>query len=149
MHSYLLETGYAEYILSIKGIGIVSEASFLAETGDLSKYDDYKQIQKVTGLNLKETSSGMKKGKTKISKRGRPNLRSILYQVSLVMVAKNDAFNEIYIHLTKREKNQLTGKQAIVALSVRVIKVIYALCTKKEIYSHEKVHGLESCQKVS
>lgn len=149
MQNYLFETGYAEYILSIKGIGIVSAASFLAETGDISKYDDYKQIQKVAGLNLKETSSGMKKGKTKISKRGRPNLRSILYQVSLVMVAKNEAFNEIYTHLTNREKNRLTGKQAIVALSVRVIKVIYALCTKKEKYLPEKVHGLESNQNVA
>jgi transposase len=149
MHDYLLETGYAEYILSIKGIGIVSAASFLAEIGDISKYDDYRQIQKVAGLNLKETSSGMKKGKTKISKRGRPNLRSILYQVALVMIAKNDAFNEIYKHFTNREKNQLTGKQAIVALSIRVIKVIYALCTKKETYSHEKVHGLKSCQKAA
>jgi len=149
MHNYLLQTGYAEYILIIKGIGIVSVASFLAEIGDISKYDDYRQIQKIAGLNLKETSSGMKKGKTKISKIGRPNLRSILYQVALVIIAKNDVFTEIYKHLTNREKNQLIGKQSIVALSIRVIKVIYALCTKKETYSHEKVHGLKSCQKAA
>lgn len=84
-------------------------------TGDISKYDDFKQIQKIAGLNLKETSSGMKKGKTRISKIGRPNLRNILYQASIVMVAKNRAFKEIYEHLTKRQENNLTGKQAIVA----------------------------------
>ena len=39
--------------------------------------------------------------------------------------------------------------QAIVALSVRIIKVIYVLCTKKENYSHEKVHGLKSYQKAA
>jgi hypothetical protein len=44
----------------------------------------------------------MKKGKTKISKRGRANLRNILYQASMVMVAKNQAFKEIYEHLTKK-----------------------------------------------
>lgn len=149
MQKYLIQTGYSEYILSIKGIGIVTASSFLAEIGDILKYDDYKQIQKVAGLNLKETSSGNKKGKTEISKRGRPNLRNILYQAALVMVAKNEAFKEVYEHLTKRNNNKLTGKQAIVALSVRLIKIIYALCTKKELYSHDKVHGLECYQKVA
>ncbi|OOM75307.1 transposase IS116/IS110/IS902 family protein [Clostridium puniceum] len=149
MNKYLFETGYSDYLLSIQGVGIVTAASFLAEIGDISKYDDYKQIQKIAGLNLKETSSGMKKGKTKISKRGRPNLRNILYQSSMIMVAKNEAFKEIYGHLTKRQKNKLTGKQAVVALSVRLIKVMYTLCTKKVMYSHAKVHGLDSYQQVA
>lgn len=149
MNKYLLETGYSEFLLSIQGVGIVTAASFLAEIGDISKYDDYKQIQKIAGLNLKETSSGMKKGKTKISKRGRPNLRNILYQAAMVMVAKNQAFKEIYEHLTKRQENNLTGKQAIVALSVRIIKVMYTLCTKKIMYSHDKVHGLNSYQQAA
>jgi len=46
----------------------------------------------------------------KISKRERYNLRSILYQASMIMVAKNQAFKEIYEHLTKRQKNKPTGK---------------------------------------
>lgn len=144
MERYLIESGYSEYLLSIPGVGIVVAASFLAEIGDIAKFNDYKQIQKIAGLNLKETSSGMKKGKTKISKRGRPNLRNILYQSSMIMVAKNQAFKEIYDHFTKRSKNNLTGKQAIVALSVRLIKIMYTLCTKKLAYSHEEVHGLNS-----
>ncbi|KAJ49284.1 transposase [Clostridium tetanomorphum] len=149
MKQYLDKTGYADFLLSIQGVGIVTAASFLAEVGDISKYDDYKQIQKVAGLNLKETSSGMKKGKTKISKRGRSNLRNILYQAAMVMVAKNQAFREIYEHLTKRQDNKLTGKQAIVALSVRLIKAMYTLCTKKLMYSHDKVHGLNNYQQVA
>ena len=32
------------------------------------------------------------------------------------MVANNGAFNEIYRHLTNRDKSQLTGKQVIVAI---------------------------------
>lgn len=149
MEEYLVQTGYSEYLLSIQGVGIVTAASFLAEIGDISKYESYKQIQKVAGLNLKETSSGMKKGKTKISKRGRSNLRNILYQAATVMVAKNVAFKEIYTHLTKRQENQLTGKQAIVALSVRLIKVMYTLCKKKTTYTHDRVHALASYQQAA
>lgn len=149
MNEYLDKTGYANFLLSIQGVGIVTASSFLAEIGDVSKYADFKQIQKVAGLNLKETSSGMKKGKTKISKRGRSNLRNILYQAAIIMVAKNQAFKEIYEHLTKRQDNKLTGKQAIVALSVRLIKVMHTLCTKKLMYSHDKVHGLNSYQQAA
>lgn len=50
---------------------------------------------------------GTKKGKTKISKRGRSNLRNIVYQAAMVMVAKNHAFKEVYQHLTKRQENKL------------------------------------------
>lgn len=149
MEEYLLQTGYSEYLLSIKGIGIVTAAGFLAEIGDISKYESYKQIQKVAGLNLKETSSGMKKGKTKISKRERSHLRSILYQAATVTLDKNAVFREIYDHLTKRQQNQLTGKQAIIALSVRLIKIMYTLCKKKTTYTHDKVHGLRSYQQVA
>lgn len=120
IHEYLIQTVYSQYILSVKGIGIVIASSFLSEIG-----------------------------KTEISKRARPNLRNILYQEALVMVAKNEAFKEVYEYLTKRNNNRLTGKQAIVELSVRFIKVICALCTKKELYSCDKVHGLESYPKVA
>ena len=76
-------------------------------------------------------------------------MRNILYQASMIMVAKNKAFKEVYEHLTKRQENKLTGKQAIVALSVRLIEVMYTLCTKKALYSHDKVHGLDSYQQVA
>jgi len=44
----------------LQGVGIVTAASFLEEISDISNYDDNKQIQKIIGVNLKETSSGMK-----------------------------------------------------------------------------------------
>lgn len=75
-------------------------------------------MQKIAGVNLKETSAEMKKGPTKISKRGRNNLRNVLYKASMIMVAKNQSFNPIYGHLTKRQENKLMGKQAIVALKL-------------------------------
>ncbi|WP_041432781.1 transposase [Syntrophothermus lipocalidus] len=49
-------------------------------------YKNYKQVQKKAGLNLKENSSGQHKGKTTITKRGRPSLRQLMYQIALVSV---------------------------------------------------------------
>ena len=71
----------APQMLSIPGVGLVTVAGFLAEVGDLTRYDNPRQIQKLAGLNLKENSSGEHKGQTTITKRGRPRLRSLLYSV--------------------------------------------------------------------
>ena len=43
--------------------------------GDISRFDDVKEIQKLRGLGLVSCSSGKHKGETKISHRGRKRLR--------------------------------------------------------------------------
>lgn len=46
MEKYILQTGYSEYLPSIQSMGIVTAADFLAEIRDISKCENYKQIQK-------------------------------------------------------------------------------------------------------
>ena len=48
----LRETGIDRYILSIPGIGIVTAAGILGEIGDLSRFENWKQVRKYAGLNL-------------------------------------------------------------------------------------------------
>lgn len=71
MEELLNQVSGAKEVLGIKGIGIVSAASIIAEIGDISRFEDARQIQKYAGLNLIENSSGKHKGQTTISKRGR------------------------------------------------------------------------------
>lgn len=81
-----------QQMMSIPGVGLVTVAGFLAEVGDLSGYDNPRQIQKLAGLNLRENSSGKHKGQTKISRRGRPKLRSLLFRAVIPLLAKNAQF---------------------------------------------------------
>lgn len=85
MRVSLQKTGYAEYLLSIKGIGVVTLAVCLGELGDSAKFDNPRQMSRMTGYNLAEDSSGKNRSGTKISKRWRKNLRSALYQMALTM----------------------------------------------------------------
>lgn len=57
-------------MVKIKGVGLITAAGFIAEVGDISRFEHPRQIQKLAGLNLKENSSGKHKGKSSISKRG-------------------------------------------------------------------------------
>lgn len=128
-----------EKITQIKGIGIVTASGIVAELGDIRNYKTPKQMIKMAGLSLTENSSGKVKGTTSISRRGRKDLRRLLYQVILGMIRTNTAFKEMYIYYTTRRKNQLTGKQAIIALCRKLLRVIHTIIIKDVDYDESKM----------
>ena len=141
MEKALADTGYDKLILSIPGIGVVTAASFLGEIGDPMRFDHPRQICKMAGYNLIENSSGKNKSRTVISKRGRKNLRSILYQMAMTMVAVNHEMKELYRYLKTRPNNSLKKKQALVVISKKIVTVIYNLIKKQTEYQAELVLG--------
>lgn len=129
----------ADKMLSIKGIGIITVAGFIAEVGDISRFSHPKQIIKLAGLNLRENSSGQHKGQTTISKRGRKRLRALLFRAMLPMIAKNEEFRELHRYYITRVENPLKKMQSIIALCGKLIRIFYALMTKDIEYSSEKM----------
>ncbi|WP_018248371.1 IS110 family RNA-guided transposase [Orenia marismortui] len=129
----------SESMLSIKGVGIKTVAGFISEVGDINNYEHPRQIQKLAGLNLMENSSGKHKGRTCITKRGRAKLRALLYRVMLPLVAKNEEFKALHEYYTTRSENPLKKKQSLVALSCKLIRVLFALWKKQVKYDSEKL----------
>jgi len=134
-------TGIKKIILGIPGIGVVTAASFLGEIGNPMRFDNPRQISKMAGYNLVEDSSGQSKSGTVISKRGRKSLRSILYQMAIIMVAVNAEIKTFYQYLKTRQNNPLKKKQALVVISKKIITVIYNLVKKHTEYKAELVLG--------
>ena len=114
-------------------------AGFLAEVGDLRRFESPRQIQKLVGLSLKENSSGKHKGQTTISKRGRSRLRAILFNAVIPLIATNAEFRELHRYYTTRTVNPLKKKQSVIAISCKLIRVFYAILTKGAIYDGEKI----------
>ena len=129
----------SEQMLAIKGIGLITVAGFLAEVGDLRRFESPRQIQKLAGLSLKENSSGKHKGQTTISKRGRSRLRAILFNAVIPLIATNAEFRELHRYYTTRTVNPLKKKQSVIAISCKLIRVFYAILTKGAIYDGEKM----------
>ena len=136
-----LNVPYADKLLAIKGVGLITVAGFLSEVGDIRRFDSPKQIQKLAGLGLKENSSGKHHGRSSISKRGRKKLRKILFHVMLPMIQNNAEFREIYQYFTTRQKNPLKGKQAIVAAGCKLIRVFYAILKHGVDYDPKKLRA--------
>ena len=141
MKKMLQSTGYAESLLSIKGVGIVTAARFLGEVGNPLRFNDARQIANYAGYNLTEDSSGKSKSGTVISKRGRSRLRGLLYQMAFTMVNCNPEMKALHQYLTSRSKNPLKKKQSLVVVSKKIITVIYSLLKKRAKYNPSLVLG--------
>ena len=101
------EIPYAENILEISGIGENILSGILAEMGDISRFDNVKEIQKLSGLSLVASSSGKHKGETRISYRGRKRLRYWLFQAAKSAVSHSPEFKELHMYYTTRKENPL------------------------------------------
>lgn len=126
-------------IAKIKGVGFLTAVSFVAEIGDIRRFNSPKQIQKYAGLALKENSSGKHKGITRISKRGRRRLRTLLFRVAIPLVTRNIEFQKIYAKYLTREQNPLKKKQALIAISCKLIRIFYAILSKGLKYDEQKL----------
>lgn len=129
---------YVERAVEICGVGYMSMIGIIAETGDLNNYDHAKQVLKMSGLSLKETSSGQKKGKKSISKRGRPLLRRNLKLIGIALVGKNSFFMQLHNYYTTQRENKLTKLVSINAIIRKFVYILMALVKKKESFDEKK-----------
>jgi transposase len=126
-------------LLKIRGIGLVTVAGVLAETGDMRRFDSPRQLQKLAGLAITENSSGKHRGQTEISKRGRTKLRAILFRAAISLAKNNAEFRSLHRYYTTRADNPLKKKQSIIAMSCKLIRVFYAIATKGRAYDPVKM----------
>lgn len=136
-----MEIPHAKNILAISGIGENTLSGILAEMGDISRFDDVKEIQKLSGLGLVACSSGKHTGETKISHRGRKRLRYWLFQAAKSAVAYADEFKELHVYYTTRKDNPLKKMQSLIVIACKILRVIYTILTKGTTYDPKKLLG--------
>jgi transposase len=129
----------AEKLMEIKGVGLKTVSGFLAEVGDISRFKNPKELQKLAGLALVENSSGKHKGETTISRRGRKRLRYLLFEVAMSLVAKNYEFAELHHYYTTRKQNPLKKMQSLMVVAEKLIRVFYVILTKGVDYDPKKM----------
>ena len=76
-------------------------------------------MQKYAGLALKENSSDKHKNLTKISKRGRKKLRTILFRAAIPLISFNQEFSSIYNYCIERKDNPLKKNKHLQPFAVK------------------------------
>ena len=139
LHKKCREIPYAENILEINGVGENILAGILAEMGDISRFDDVKEIQKLSGMGLVACSSGKHKGQTKISHRGRKRLRYWLFQAAKSAVSHADEFRQLHVYYTTRACNPLKKMQSLIVIACKILRVIYTILKRGTVYDPQKL----------
>ena len=135
----LQEIPYINKLLEIKGIGLVTVSGFIAEVGDIGRFDNPKQLQKLAGYAIVANDSGKHNGESRISYRGRKRLRYTLYEAAISLIGNNAEFREIHEYYRTRKDNTLKKMQSVVAIACKVIRVFYAILTKGVDYDPQKL----------
>jgi transposase len=127
----------AEHILSIPGIGAVTCGVFLGELGNPGYFKEPRQIIKYAGYDPKEHDSGLRTGRKIISKKGRWLLRKYLYFMAMRVVYRSIFFKEYYERKQKGSRRPLEKKEALCAVIIKLIRVIFALMRDKKMFTEE------------
>lgn len=128
-----------EWLSTVPGLGDTTIVDLLAEIGSFSYYEDPRQLIKLAGLTLRESSSGQHKGQKRISKRGRRKLRALLFRVMMPMIRHNEAFRKLHEYYTNRQVNPLRKKQSIVVLCGKLLKVLHGISTKHKAFDAQRM----------
>lgn len=68
-----------EQLTRIKGLGLLSVATLVAETNGFTGFENIRQLVSFAGYDVIENQSGNRIGKTRISKKGNSRIRRILF----------------------------------------------------------------------
>jgi transposase len=140
MERYLEQIPYSQSILSIKGIGPVTVAGLIGEVGDFKKFDTIAEIMKLAGLDLYEVSSGKHKGQRRISKRGRPLMRKLLFFAAINVVKSKGIMHEAYQQMLARG---MVKMKALTAIARKMLRIIFAVARENTLYVEnysKKIH---------
>jgi len=138
MGEHLKEIPYSHSILSIKGIGKVTAAGLIGEVGDFREFGTISEITKLAGLDLFEISSGKHKGRRRISKRGRPLMRKLLYFAAINVVRSNGILHEPYQQMLS---NGMPKVKALIAIARKLLRIIFALARDNTVYMENYVRN--------
>ena len=119
-------------LTSVKGIGKVTAIQFLAEIGSISYFESPKKLIAFMGIDPTVYESGQFKGKSRLSKRGNKHLRRIIWLMAHKIVRFNSIFKKYF---QKRLSQGLPFKKAIFAVAHKLVRVLYALLTKKMFFN--------------
>lgn len=119
-----------EILQSVKGVGVVSISTFIAELPELGELNRG-QISKLVGVAPMNNDSGQKSGQRRTIG-GRSSVRRVLYMAALVATRFNPHIRAFYVRLLAKGKPK---KLALVAAMRKLLTILNTLIKKDEIWA--------------
>ncbi len=121
-------------LLSVPKLGPVTAAVFLGSIGNPRAYDSGRQALRVAGLSLVVQESGMQRGKPRLSKRGRPELRRQMYMFAIRSITKDGMFREYYDRCVAANP-QKPAKKILIAIARDAARMMFSIAKERRLYT--------------
>ena len=108
-------------------------------------FNNPRQIIKYAGYDPKENDSGLRVGRKIISKKGRWLLRKCLFFMVLRLVQRSSFFKTYYEHKKKGFDRPLEKTEALCAVILKLIRVLFALMRDRRMFTEE----MPRCEKAA
>jgi transposase len=119
-------------VCSIPGVGKLTVATIIGETNGFDLILNKRQLVSYAGYDVVDKSSGTSiKGKPKMSKKGNVHIRKAMHLPALSAIRHDENFRGFYTRLVQKSGVKMKG---VVAVSRKLLELIYILFTKNEKY---------------
>ncbi len=130
---------FIEYssLLTIPGFGPYISAKVLASIGDPFRFDNRKQVIKMSGYDLSAKRSGKTSNQAVpvISKKGNGELRYALYQAANVAAGRTDLFRAYFTKILRgRERERGIKTKMRVKLAAKMLIIAWTLMKTKQSF---------------
>ena len=144
LQTFLEAFDEATYLATLPGIGWITIAGLIAEIGPFDRYQHGRQLVKLAGLQPSRRESGQHTGRTPITKRGRAQLRAVVYMATLSSLRHNPRLKAHYERLTQRVTRPLPPMQAIGACMTKLLHDAFAVVKNRTAFDADHVWRDES-----
>jgi len=127
------------FLMQIPGLGVVLSMTVLSAIGEISRFEDSKNLVGYAGLGAGIHSSGLKHQGKGITKAGRKELRWAMVEAAWGAVRSDPHWKAQYEQLKKRGKH---SNAAIVAIARKLLVSIWHVLTKGEYHCHSTEEDL-------
>ena len=134
-------------ITKVKGLGIVTVATIIAETNGFVLFTSRGQLMSYAGYDVVEKESGSSvKGVTRISKKGNKHIRRALHFPALTIVKHEAHFKQIFERILDKSGIKMKG---YVAVQRKILILIYTLFKNNVPYDPNHHKNIDEAKNTS
>jgi len=130
--------GFINPLISVNGIGPVYSAGIIASIGDISRFSSHNKLARFAGLTWKRIQTGQSESEdTHLVRECDKYLRYYLVEAANSLRVHNEIF-KTYYQKKYQEVKKHRHKRALVLTARKLVRLVFALLTKKQLYDRLK-----------
>ena len=130
-----------EKVLTIKGVGLMTVVTILAETQGFELVQNIRQLCSYAGYDVVERQSGTSvMGKTRISKKGNSWIRAALHFPALVAIRYNPTLKKKFERINQNKTSKMIG---VTAIQRTILVLVYTLWKNDDVFDDNYVNRQE------